>query len=96
MLLYIQMIKKLRNVFIYKNQDSLQNQDSFRYVFIYKKPHPLRYAIFHEFFKLRFIYKKYDTLRYVTVLYAKSQTLRKNLDNLRYVFIYKNTEFCVT
>ena len=38
--------------------------------------------------KLAFIYKNHDTLRYVMFLYTKSQTLRKNKDNLRYVFMY--------
>ena len=41
---------------------------------------------------LAFIYRKHDTLRYVTFLYTKIQTLRKEQDNLRYVFKYKNQD----
>ena len=44
------------------------------------------------FLKLEFMYKKHDTLRYVIFLYTKSQTLRKNQDNVRYIFIYKNPD----
>ena len=44
------------------------------------------------FLKLEFKYKNHDTLRYGTELYTKSQTFRKNQDNLRYIFIYKNLD----
>ena len=44
-----------------------------------------------KFLKLEFIYKKHDTLHYVTLLYTKIHTFRKNQDNLRSIFIYKNT-----
>ena len=49
-----------------------------------------------KFLKLTFIYKKHDTLRNVTFLHTNIQTLCKNQDNLRYVFVYKNPELCVT
>ena len=48
-----------------------------------------------KFLKLAFIYKKHHTLGYVTFLYTKRYKLRKNQDNLRYVFIYKNPTLCV-
>ena len=82
---------KLRNVYIYKKPDTLQKERNLRYV-LRLKTDTLRYAIFHEMFKLAFIYKKYGTLRYLTFLYTKSGTLRKKQDNLRYVFIYKNPD----
>ena len=66
---------KLRNVYIYKKPDTLQKARKFALHFKIKKPDTLRYAIFHDIFKLAFIYKKRDTLRYVTFLYTKSGTL---------------------
>ena len=76
--------------FLYKTFQTLcKKQDNLRSVFIYKKRDTLRYAVFHEIFKLAFIYKNHDTFRYVKFLYTKSQTLRKKQDNFRYVFIYK-------
>ena len=36
--------------------------------------------------------QKNGTLRYVKNLYAKRHTLRKNQENLRYVFIFKNPD----
>ena len=36
--------------------------------------------------------KKHDTLPYLMLLYTNRPTLRKNLDNLRYVFIYKTLD----
>ena len=59
-----------------KRQTLFQNQDTFRYVFIYKKQDTLLYGVFIKKLKLVFIYKKNDTLRYVTFLYTKIQTLR--------------------
>ena len=46
--------------------------------------------------KLVFIYKKHDTFRYVTFLYTKSYTLRKNQDNLLFILYTKIRHFCVT
>ena len=70
-----------------KIQTLCKKQDNLRYVFIHKKPHTFRYAIFHDFFKLEFIYKQkacHFALREVFIY--KSTTLRKKQDNLRYVF----------
>ena len=47
---------------------------------------------FMKYCKFAFIYKKYDILRYLKFLYTKSLTLKKNLDNLHYVFILKTPE----
>ena len=41
-----------------------------------------------------YIYKKLEKCE--TLLYTKIQTLFKKQDNLRYVFIYKNPDLCVT
>ena len=38
---------------------------------------------------LLFIYKKHNTFRYVMFLYTKIQTLFKNQDNFRSVFLLK-------
>ena len=79
--------------FLYtKNPETLQKLDNFRYVIIYKGNTPYVTRFFMKFLRLAFIYKNHDTLRYVTVLYTKTQTLRKNQDNLRSVFIYKNQD----
>ena len=83
--------QKRFQTFLYtKSQTLFKKLSKFRYVFKYKKQYTWRYGIFMKFLKLEFIYKKHDTLRYVTFLYAKSWTLHKKQDNLRYVFIYKN------
>ena len=58
---------------------------------MYKKLDTFRYAIFMKMLKLEFVYKKRDTLRYVKVLHTKSLTIRKNQDNLRYVFYIQKT-----
>ena len=47
---------------------------------------------FMKFLKLAFIYKKHDTLCYVKFSYTKRQTIIKNQDNMRYVFIYTNPD----
>ena len=79
----IQESKKLKTFSYTKSKKLCKNQDNLRYVFIYKNPDTLRYAIFHENLNLAFIYKNHDTLRYVPVLNTKIQTLRKKQDNLR-------------
>ena len=45
---------------------------------------------FMKILDVAFIYKKLNILRYVTFLHKKSLALRKNKNNLCYVFIYKN------
>ena len=42
--------------------------------------------------KLVFIKRKHNTLRYMMFLHTKIPTLRKRQDNLRYIFIYKNSD----
>ena len=80
---------KLQNVFTFKKSDTFQKVRQCPLCFIYKKQDTVRYAIFHD---LAFINKKHDTLGYVKFLNTKIQTLRKNQDNLRYIFIYKKPD----
>ena len=86
--LNIQKHLKFPNVSIYKKPHTSQKARQFPVRFIYKKHDTLCYAIFHEIFEVGIYIQKHDTLRYVTFLYTKTQTLRKNQDNLRYVYIY--------
>ena len=90
--LYIQKAKKTQNVFIYKNRDIFKKQDNFRCVLYTKSETLYIKRFFITFLKLTFIYRKHDILCYMTFLYTKSQTLRKNQDNLCYSFIYKNPD----
>ena len=83
-------MKFLKLAFIYKNYDTLRyvtflyakiqtlrkKQDNLRYIFIYKKPEYLRYAIFHGILKLAergggFYMQKNNALC-VTFLYEKN------------------------
>ena len=65
--------KKNCETFLYtKSRTLFKKLDNFLYVFIFKKPYTLRYAIFMKILKLAFIYKKDDTLCYVKFLYTKS------------------------
>ena len=41
-----------RHFYNKKNPDPSKKQDNFRYVFIYKNPNTLRYAIFHGTFEI--------------------------------------------
>ena len=43
-------------------------ETNLRYVFIYKKPDTLLYAIFHEVFEFGIYIQKHETLRYVKCL----------------------------
>ena len=85
--------KKNAKVFhIQKSGHFAKNQDSLRYVLYTKSRIFYVTQFFMNFSILEFLYKKHETLRYMTFLYTKSQTLRKNQDNLRHVFIYKNLD----
>ena len=86
---YIQKKQKNRETFKKKSQ-------TIPVAFLYTKSNTLYVTgFFMNFLKLAFIHKKYHTLGQVTFLYTKTQTLRKNQDNFRYVFIYKNPALCV-
>ena len=89
---YIYKTKKLRYVFIHKIQTLSKKQDNMRYVFIYKRQDTLRYIIFHENLKLAFLYTKAWNFAVREFFLYKISTLRKNHDNLRYVFMYKNAD----
>ena len=94
--LYIYTKRKNCKTFIYKNPDTLQKARQFALRFIWKIQTLNVTQFFMKILKLAFAYKKHDTLRNVTFLYTKIQKLRKNKDNLRYVFIYKNLTLSVT
>ena len=72
-----------------KSQTLFKKQDNLRYFFIHKNPHTLRYAIFHEIFKLAFIYIEKPwrfALRHVFSL--------KNPDTLHYAIFHGIFEIC--
>ena len=89
--------------FLYGKTSTLRKkQDNLRYVFIYKNPDTLRYAIFHWIFEIggggedHFICKKQCTLRCIYIC-KKQCTLRyiyicKKQFTLSYVFIYKKPD----
>ena len=69
-----------------------KNQDNSRYIFMYKKSDTLGHAIFHESFETVMYIQKSWHFVLCLVLYTNSQSLRKNQDNLYYVFVYKKTD----
>ena len=79
--------------FLYRKIQTLfKKLDNFRYVFIYKKQYTWHYEIFMKFLKLAFEYTNSMTLCVTWHFYIqKARHLAKKKDNLRYVFIYKNT-----
>ena len=50
--IYIYKEKKLQNIFIYKNPDTLQKERHFTLRFDIQNKDTLRYAIFHEIFEV--------------------------------------------
>ena len=84
-LLYIQKLRKTRKlyIYIYKELETFKNQENLRYIFINKKPHTLRYALFHEIFETGiYIYTKASPFALRDIfIYTKSLTLRKKQDN---------------
>ena len=96
----------MRNVtFLYtKIQTLRKKQENLHYVFIYKNPDTLYYAIFHGIFEIGgggvyFINK--NNAHCVNILCAKKCTFRyiyiyKKPDTLRHIFIRKKNALCVT
>ena len=97
--LYIYKNGKKCETFLYsKSQTLCKKRDNFCYVFIYKNPDTLCYAIFMNFLKLAFVYKKHDTLRYVKFLYSiqKARHFAKIKKNCVTFLYTKSSPLCVT
>ena len=87
----IQKVKKAK--LLYTKSWTLVKRKTISVTFLFPKSNTIYVTqFFMKFLNLVFIYRKNDTLSYVMFLYTKSQKLRKNKDNLRYVFIYKNMD----
>ena len=92
--LYIYTKRKTNyHTFLYtKSQTLFKKQKKFCYVLINIKLDTLHYTILHEMFEAGIFIQKGWYFALGDVLYTKSQTLGKKQDNLRYVFIYKNSD----
>ena len=90
--IYTKSKKVVKRFYIQKSGHFTQSK-TISVTFLYTKIETLYVTqFFMEILKLTILYKKHDTLHYVTFLYTKIQTLSKKQDNLRSVFIYKNTD----
>ena len=75
--------KRLQNVYIYKNRETFQKARQFDLRFYKQKSKTLIFTrFFMKFLKLIFTIKKPSHYALLKILYTKSQTLRKNQDNL--------------
>ena len=95
--LYTQKAKKLRNVFIYKKQDTFQKARQFPLRFYMQKAIHLTLRDFHEIFEVGIYIQKHDTLRYVTFLYTQKARHFAKSKTICDTFLYsKIRHFCVT
>ena len=93
---YLQKEKQIEMFLYTKSQIIRKNQDNFCYIFIYKNPDTLCYAIFHELFEIggggeAFLCKK--TMHLALNFYMQKKS------TFRYFFIYKKQNklkrFCI-
>ena len=91
-LLYTQKAKKIAKRFYMQKERHFSKSNTISVMFLYTKSHILYVKQFFMKCSSWNIYKKHDTFCYGTFLYAKTQTLRKKQDNLRYVFMFKNPD----
>ena len=98
--LYIRIVKKLQNIYIYLQKDRHFTRSKIICVpFLFTQIRTLYLTrFFIKKLKLAFIFiQMHDTLRCVKFLYAKVPTLRKTYETLRLVFLFtKSLTLCVT
>ena len=94
--LYIYKSIKIGKHLYIKSQTLYTKQDNLCYVFVYKKHDTFRYTIFHENFEVGIYIQKAWHFSVREFFIYKSQTLRKNQDNLSYVLYTKIWTLCVT
>ena len=89
--------KKIAERFYIQRAIHFSKSKTITVAFLYPKSNSLYVAgFFMKFLKLAFIFKKNYALGYVTLLYTKSKTLRKNyIRQFAIRFIYKNPALCV-